>query len=193
MSWCDVTLCRSRPERSARGRAALNATRRRGRAFQCLIAQCLMSGDHATFTSPSNLCPRRAYKRLYKTKPHEPLGAVRPGRRPAGAWGRAIPEARIRRPRPRNKRNSMAKRFGRDRLCRTGVTMLAQDRGTRVASLCAARKDVCKAGNPSRTLTVVSVRRRVGSKTPPPFLPPPPFPANPSGGGLTTDQGAAPG
>lgn len=98
MSWCDVTLCRSRPEGSARGRAALNATRRRGRAFQCLIAQCLMSGDHATFTSPPSVCPRRAYKRLYKTKPYEPLGAVRSGRRTAGGWGMTIPEARIRRP-----------------------------------------------------------------------------------------------
>lgn len=180
MSWCDVTLCRSRPEGSARGRAALNATRRRGRAFQCLIAQCLMSGDHATFTSPSSLCPRRAYKRLYKTKPHEPLGAVRPGRRPAGGLGKGHPRGSDpKTPAPKQKKQHGKKvREGsalQDRRDSAGPGPRNEGR----IAVCSAQGRVQgRESFPNFECCVCSSVGRL--QTPPPFLPPPPFSANPS-------------
>lgn len=123
-----------------------------------------------------------AYKHLYNVRREKTrVGRVLSGRKAARG---GIPQ-RARDPDPRARPREKPKRLGRDRLCRTECACSPQDHGTGVASLCAARKG----GNPSRTFTVVSVRRQVGSKPPSLPFPPPPLslPTNPSGT-PTTDR-----
>lgn len=107
------------------------------------------------------------------------------GRKAARGASHREREARTREPGPEKSQKSS----GGIGFAGQSVLASPQDHGTGVASLCAARKDACKGWNPSRTFTVVSVRRQVGSK--PSLHSPPPHPlflSQESFGTPTTDR-----
>lgn len=165
MSWCDVTLRRSRPEGSAKGRAELTPQRKRDRALlQCLSAQCLMIDDHANFTSLP-ICARIWLTNtciMYVERKHESAGCCQVARRPGVASHRER-ETRTREPGPEKSQK------GSGGIGFAGQSVLARPRTTERGShrcVLRAREGIL----PELSLLCLFVGR--SAPNPPPF----PFP-----------------
>lgn len=192
MSWCDVTLRRSRPEGSAKGRAELTPQRKRDRALlQCLSAQCLMIDDHANFTSLP-ICARTWLTNtsiLYVERKHESAGCCQVARRPGGASHR---DREREKPGPESPAPRKAKKAREGSALQDRVCLLAPGprNGGRIAVCCAQGRE----SFPNFHCCVCSSAGRL--QTPLPSLSPPPLffcPRILRGRPPPTDGGSGPG
>lgn len=182
MSWCDVTLRRSRPEGSAKGRAELTPQRKRDRALlQCLRAQCLMIDDHANFTSLP-ICARKwlTNASIIHRKKHESSGCCQVARRP-GVHPTEAEKSGPESPAPRKAKKAREGSALQDRVC---LLAPGPRNGGRIAVCCAQGRE----SFPNFHCCFCSSAGRL--QTPLPSLSPTPsffLPTNPSGA-PTTDR-----